>query len=146
MGSKQLRNRWEMRSWTDLHAVIGDAYSDFTQRIRYCAPTTDSNRARWPQHELWDVVREVIATDLGGMRSGVVPDEVKDANRSEHMRMLDRQLLGLFVSRAAASEIISDAFAELMEAHVEALLRASDEHPVPIGERLGRAAGRYQFT
>lgn len=39
MGSKQLRNRWEMRSWADLHAVIGDAYSDFTQRIRYSAPT-----------------------------------------------------------------------------------------------------------
>lgn len=145
MGSKQLRNRWEMRSWSDLRAVIGDAFTDFTQRIRYTAPTQDSNRARWPAHELWDVVETVIATDLAAMRSGVVPDEVKDANRTEHMAMLDAQLLGLLVSRAAAGGIPADSFDAFLKAHLLALKDASKAHPLPIDERLAKSAAKYRF-
>ena len=52
MGSKQLRNKWEMRSWANLDATIGDAFSDFCERTRYCTPFADSNRARWPIHDL----------------------------------------------------------------------------------------------
>lgn len=145
MGSKQLRNRWEMRSWADLDALIGDAFADFTQRIRYCAPTPDRNRARWPTHELWDGVAEIIDADLGAMRSGVVPDEVKDANRAEHMRMLDAQILGLLVSRAAAAGITPEGFDSFVKAHLLTLRDASREHPVPIGERLAKSAGQYRF-
>lgn len=145
MGSKQLRNRWEMRSWSDLDALIGDAYAEFTDRIRYCTPTHDRNRARWPTHELWQVVTDTIATNLGTMRSGVIPDEVKDANRAEHMRMLDVQILGLMVSRAAAGGIAPDAFDGFMRAHLLALREASREHPVPIEERLAKSKARYRF-
>lgn len=145
MGSKQLRNRWDMRSWSELDALIGDAYAEFVERIRYCAPPHDRNRSRWPTHELWDTVAEVIATDLGTMRSGVIPDEVKDANRAEHMRMLDAQILGLLVSRAAAGGIKPDAFDGFVRAHLLTLREASKEHPVPIAERLAKSAGRYRF-
>lgn len=145
MGAEQLRNRWAMRGWADLHAVIGDAYSDFVQRIRYCDPTADSNRARWPQHPLWDVVADVIATDLAAMRSGVVPDEVKDANRTEHQRMLDAQILGLLVSRAAAGGIAADDFEGFLKQHLLTLKDASTAHPRPIDERLAKADARYRF-
>lgn len=37
--------------------------------------------------------------------AGVLPSGVKTANRTEHLRMLDMQLLGLFVSRGAASDV-----------------------------------------
>jgi hypothetical protein len=53
MGSKQLRNKFEMRSWQDLYDMIGDAYTDFCDRMRYCSKAADSNRSRWPAHELW---------------------------------------------------------------------------------------------
>lgn len=145
MGSKQLRNRFEMRSWDDLRDMIGDAYSDFCQRMRYADPTTDSNRARWPTHELWDHVTQTITHDLQHHCAGVLPSDVKTANRVEHMRMLDMQLLGLFISRAAASDVPAIDFADFMESHVEALLRSLEEHPVAIGERLERAAGRYRW-
>lgn len=43
---------------------------------------------------------DVIASDLYAMRSGVVPEDVKIANRENHKRMLDMQILGLMVSDA----------------------------------------------
>lgn len=145
MGSSQLRGRWEMRSWADLDAMIGDAFTEFLTRIRYTCPTADSNRARWPTHELWDVVASVVATDLADMRSGVVPDEVKEANRAEHMRMLDGMILGLLVSRAAAGGVRVEGFDGFVRAHLLALRDASKAHPVPVAERLAKAEGRYRF-
>lgn len=145
MGSSQLRGRWEMRTWADLDAMIGDALADFVTRIRYTAPTADRNRARWPAHELWQVVCDTITADLRTMRSGVVPDAVKDANRAEHMRMLDGQLLGLLVSRAAAQGVTAEGFDAFVKAHLLALREASRDHPVPIAERLAKAAARYRF-
>ena len=145
MGSKQLRNRYQMRCWDDLHSMIGDAYRAFCESLRYCIQTGDSNRARWPTHELWQEVTRAIATDLSEMCSGVLPSAVKYANRAEHMRMLDRQILGLFVARAAASEVEGDGFEEFAEQHVEAVLRSSAEHPVPIAERIAKARGRYRL-
>ena len=38
LGSKQLRNRFEMRSWQDVHDTIGDAFTDSLGRIRYLHP------------------------------------------------------------------------------------------------------------
>jgi hypothetical protein len=145
MGSKQLRNRWEMRSWQDLRDIVGDAYAEFCEKIRYTCPTTDSNRARWPTHDLWREVASVIANDLHENCSGVLPSEVIETNRAEHMRMLDRQILGLLVSRAAASEVQPQEFAEFLDGHIEAIRRLSEEHPTPLAERIGKAAGRYRF-
>lgn len=145
MGSKQLRNRWEMRSWQDLRNMVGDAYTEFSEKIRYTCPTTDSNRARWPTHELWHKVGNVIALDLHENCSGVLPSDVIETNRAEHMRMLDRQILGLLVSRAAASEVKPQEFPNFVNSHMEALRRLSEEHPTPIDERLGKAINKYQF-
>ncbi|NKX37374.1 hypothetical protein HGG70_05420 [Rhodobacteraceae bacterium R_SAG4] len=145
MGSKQLRNRWEMRSWQDLRDMVADAYTEFCDKIRYTYPTTDSNRARWPTHDLWREVACVIANDLHENFSGVLPSEVIETNRAEHIRMLDRQILGLLVSRAAASEVQPHEFAEFLDGHIEAIRRMSDAHPTPLAERIGKAAGRYRF-
>ncbi|EDZ47600.1 conserved hypothetical protein [Rhodobacterales bacterium Y4I] len=145
MGSKQLRKRWEMRSWQELQDMVGDAYTEFCEKIRYTCPTADSNRARWPTHELWQQVGNVIALDLQENCAGVLPSDVIETNRAEHMRMLDRQILGLLVSRAAASEVKPQEFPDFVNSHMEALRRLSEEHPTPIDERLGKAIKKYQF-
>lgn len=145
-GRKQLRERFAIRGWDDLDAMIGDVFTDFCERMRYCIPTADRNRARWPTHELWEAVTHTVALDLHENISGVLPCDMKDANREEHMRLLDRQLLGLFISRAAASGVTYDEFSDFMENHINTLQRASDEHPVPLDERITKAAARYRWT
>ncbi|NRB19446.1 MAG: hypothetical protein HRU33_18265 [Rhodobacteraceae bacterium] len=38
MGSKQLRNKFEMRDWQDLRDIIGGAFTDTLSRVRYTTP------------------------------------------------------------------------------------------------------------
>lgn len=146
LGSKQLRNRFEMRNWQDIRDTIGDAFNDALGRIRYCIPTTDRNRARWPAHELWRQFESVIGNDLLQNCAGVLPSDVIHANRMAKMRELDAQLSGLFITRAAISDVSADEFEEFMENHTEALMQLVKEHPVQVEERMAKVGARYRWT
>ena len=146
LDSKQLRNRFEMRNWQDVRDVIGDAFTDALGRIRYTIPTTDRNRARWPVHGLWQQFEAVIGNDLLQNCAGVLPSDVIEANRDAKMRELDAQLVGLFITRAAISDVSGDGFDDFMKTHPEALMRLAKEHPVPVGDRIGKARSRYRLT
>jgi hypothetical protein len=145
LGSKQLRNKFELRNWDDIRNAIGDAFTDATRRIRYCEPTHDSNRARWPVHSLWRLYESVIANDLMVNCCGVLPGDVISANRAAKMRELDAMLCGVFVSRAAISGVQADDFEEFMDNHVTALMRLSDEHATKLEERIAKAKARYRL-
>ncbi|SMD13050.1 hypothetical protein [Primorskyibacter flagellatus] len=146
LGSKQLRNRFELRNWQDIRSTIGDAFTDATKRIRYCEPTHDRNRARWPAHDLWRMFDAVIGNDLRHNCCGVLPSDVIHANRAAKMRELDAQICGLFVSRAAISGVSAEEFSDFMETHVEALLRTVEEHSASLEERLAKAQNRYRLA
>jgi len=145
LGSKQLRNKFEMRSWQDVRDTIGDAFTDSLRRIRYCIPSPDANRARWPTHALWRQFESVIGDDLQNNHAGVLPNDVINANKIAKMRELDALLSGLFITRAAIADVNGDAFDEFMERHVETLLLLIGEHPASIEERIAKARGRYRL-
>ncbi|WP_282094404.1 hypothetical protein [Epibacterium ulvae] len=96
MGAKQLRHRWEMRSRQDLPDMLGYAYAELCEKIRYTCPTSDSNGARWPTHDIWRAIASVIANDLYENCSGVLPSEVIETNRAEHMRCWTAKYLGFW--------------------------------------------------
>lgn len=101
LGAKQLRNRFEMRNWQDIRSTIGDACTDATKRIRYCEPSHDRNRARWPTHSLWRLFEAVITNDLMHNCCGVQPSDMIYANRIAKMRELDAQVCRLATSRTS---------------------------------------------
>ena len=146
LGSKQLRNKFKMRSWQDVHDMIGDAFTDALKRISYREPTSDRNRSRWPLHPLWRLFEDVIGNDLQTNCCGVLPSDIRDANRVAKMRELDAQLLGLFVTRAAISDVSIEGFQDFMDQHTAALQRLSEVHPVTLEDRLARAKGRYRWS
>ncbi len=125
--------------------MIGDAYAAFFEKVRYCVPATDSNRSRWQKHVLWQIVEGVMEGNLKGHRSGVLPDDVKTVNREEHKHMLDAQILGLMVSRAATEGIKADDTDAFLKRHAATLTDISKAHPIPLEERLAKVASRYQF-
>lgn len=146
LGSKQLRNRFGLRNWQDIRDTIGDAFTDAIDRIRYCDPTQDRNRARWPVHSLWRQFATVVGHDLRYNCCGVLPSDVVQANRAAKMREIDAQICGLFVTRAAISGVQASDFEDFMDIHTEALLRMCGEHPASLEERLAKATARYRLT
>jgi len=145
LGSKQLRNRFEMRSWQDVRDTIGDAFADSLTRFRYCYPIADSNRARWPVHDLWRQFDNVIGNNLANYRSGVQPSTIIQANREAKMRELDAQLAGLLITRAAISGVSGDGFYEFLDRHAETLALLIKEHSVVVDDRIAKAGAKYRL-
>ena len=77
--------------------------------------------------------------------SGVLPSDVIQANSAAKMRELDALLAGIFITRAAISDVSADDFDEFMENHVGALQRQVMEHPKSMEERIEKARGRYRL-
>ncbi len=90
-------------------------------------------------------VAGVISNDLLQNRVGVLPRNVIHANRIAKMRELDALLSGIFITRAAISDVPADEFEVFMEKHVEALLRLVEEHSISVEERFSKAQGRYRL-
>jgi hypothetical protein len=88
----------------------------------------------------------VISNDLLKNCAGVLPSNVIEANRAAKMRELDAQLVGVFITRAAISDVSGDDFDDFMDNHVEALMRQTKEHPVPVGDRIGKARTKYRLS
>ena len=125
--------------------MIGDVFEESLTKMRYAEPQTDGNRARWPDHELWALLRSVVENNLSDYRSGVIPSEVRDVNRSEHMRMTDQNILGNLIARAVASDIKADEFWTFVTLHINELRGISDAHKLTLEERFAKASGRYRF-
>ncbi len=87
----------------------------------------------------------VVGSDLSNMRSGVVPEDVKTANREAHKRVLDAQTLGLMISSAAAAGVEPIEIEGSFRRNHLALKHRSKEYPVPVEECLNKAKARYQF-
>jgi hypothetical protein len=145
VGSKCLRRRWEIKGWADLDATIGDVFNESLDKMRYVQPQIDRNRSRWPDDELWTILRGVYEANLAGYRSGVVPSEVKEVNRAEHQRMLDQNITGNLIARAVSSGVNADGFWAFVGAQTTELKRMAEDHRMTLDQRFAKAEGKYRF-
>lgn len=144
-GSKCLRRRWEIKSWQDLDAMIGDLFNESMDKMRYSEPQIDGNRSRWPDHALWTHIRDIASNGLAQYRSGVVPSDVRDVNRAEHQRMTDQNITGNLIARAVASEVKPAEFWDFARRHLADLRHLSEQHHLTLEQRFAKAEGRYRF-
>lgn len=145
LGSKQLRKRFELNGWADIHQGIGDAFADAVSRMRYTRRSQDSNRARWPMHELWVQFQKTINQGLDANRCGIIASDVISANREAKTHELDALLCGVFITRAALENIEPEGFEAFMKGHTKRLQSLCDKHPVELPVRIGNARARYSL-
>lgn len=144
-GKDHLRKSWSSKKWVDVDNRLGDLLLAMVDAIRYTVPTQDSNRSRWANHSIWDLVRDEIEGDLFEMMCGLEPNAVKEVLRREHVDMLNAQIRGLAASCAAAMGIsLSDA--NKVPGMVAGMLREFvREQPIAFEKKMARAADRYVF-
>lgn len=50
--------------YSDLDDMLGDMMQETLSAIRYCVPSSDTNRARWSVDPLWSRVQQEVQSDL----------------------------------------------------------------------------------
>lgn len=108
-GKDLLKDRWNIRTWSDLFDRYGSLAAEALQTIRYTDPTTDTNRARWPNHALWVVVAEAVSGDLFEMQATADPMALRDIVKDEKHHELMRQFVGTGISLAALEGVSFEA-------------------------------------
>lgn len=143
-GKKLLKDTWSIRTWEDLDRRIGDVFAQAIQKVRYAEPNVDTNRARWPEHQLWKEVRRIIASDLFKMRNFAEPSTVKLVEREAYDNLLCQQIAGLVISRAALAGISYDKLPSYAQTTGHLMADQFARHLEKARKRLGRAADRYR--
>ena len=144
-GKKHLKDRWGITTWEDFDNKLGDLYLRAISDIRYITEAPDTNRARWPNHPLWDVVRNEVSGDLFEMASGVGPGVIKEILRNDLCEMLSHQIVGLSASLGSALGLGEDAASEIPEIVARDLEMYLEERPKDFARKMERAGSRYVF-
>ena len=144
-GKDHLKDRWQIRNWADLDNRLGDLMAKSANAVRYCIPTSDSNRSRWPDDPIWQIARREVTADLFEMRSHADPDRVREVLRSEHRRMLQAQILGLTISAAVTDGKSADDFESYIKHLPVQLLKYANHQFDSIDKRFAKACKRHTF-
>lgn len=142
-GKDDLKERWKITKWADLHDRFGDLVATTLRAIRHACPNGDSNRSRWPESALWQAVRAEVEHDLLEMRSDACPERVKVVQRDAHAKMLFGQIAGLHVAAAAVLGVEFTALPAFAVTSGEQLAARIQSDPERFARKLADAAARY---
>ena len=145
-GKDLLKDRWGIRTWEQFFDRFGDLCREAGEVVRYVEPDgSDPNRARWPNHAIWDIVCGEMNDDLTEMRSGADPNPMKEVHREEHIAMLFRNLLGSSITLGALHGADTDGLMDVFDdlaANMNAEVKADPERAA---KQLQDAKDRYVF-
>jgi len=143
-GKDYLKGKWDVTGWGGLFDQLDDIFKDMLTSMRYVAPTSDSNRSRWSNHPLWEIVSKEIAENAMQHVPTVTRERLKEASLRDKVEWLETNILGNIVSHAALSGVAPERF----EAHLDELplrLRHLNRiHGTQLNVRLRKAAQRYE--
>jgi len=146
-GKRIMKDRWGITTWEDFDAKFGDVIAEAFEKIRYCEPDpTDTNRARWPNHEIWDMAKVDSDTDLSEMRSHVAASAVKEVHKADQIKMILALALGNCTTLAALEGVESDELQGYMVDVGQRLRMEIQADPERAANKLSKAKERYRFV
>ncbi|SFJ54473.1 hypothetical protein [Celeribacter neptunius] len=146
-GKRIMKDRWGITTWEDFDAKFGDVIAEAFEKIRYCEPDpTDTNRARWPNHEIWDIAKVDADEDLTELRSHVGASAVKEVHKADQIKMILALALGNCTTLAALEGVESDDLQGYMQDMGERLRTEIQADPERAANKLSKAKERYRFV
>jgi hypothetical protein len=145
-GKDLLKDRWGIRTWKQFFDLFGDLCREAGQVVRCAEPDGgDPNRARWPNHPLWEIACAEMNCDLTEMRSGADPNPMKEVQREEHIGLIFRNLLGSSITLGALHDTNVDGLEGIfgqLAANMTSEVKAAPERAA---KQLQDAKDRYVF-
>ncbi|SFT93195.1 hypothetical protein SAMN05216236_113100 [Sedimentitalea nanhaiensis] len=145
-GKDLLKDTWNIRTWAQFYDRFGDLCRHSGEVVRYATPSpTDPNRARWPNHPLWETVCADMNDDLCDMRSGCDPNPMKEVHREQHISVLTRNILGSTITLAALRGIGQEGLETFFSVTAKDLSGMVRKSPEKTAKQLENAKNRYVF-
>lgn len=145
VAKRHLKDVWGIKGWESFYTLLPEVYGNLLHDIRYCAPTTDENRSRWPTHPMWIAVKEIVDTKLFEFIPNLTPEEYAAIKRDQKLDELRTQIVGLAISTAAIEGIkaseIRDYLARTGQQTKSAVPNSNDM----LCAKLARAKGKYGY-
>lgn len=145
-GKDLLKDRWNIRTWAQFFDRFGDLCRESGEVVRYTAPDgTDVNRARWPNHLLWELACAEMNGDLMEMRSGCDPNPLKEVHKEQQIAMILRNILGCSTTLAALNGVQFQDLPCFFKSTADELVHKVALHPEKSAKQLEDAKNRYVF-
>jgi len=146
-GKDLLKDTWNIRTWEDMFARFGDLCAQTGNVIRYAEPScSDRNRARWPNHPLWEIAAAEIVSELFEMREGEDPNQVKAVIREKHIATLLKNIRGGAVTLAALEGVEFGALPDFFAETAKRFTHDVHTEPEHLARMLQNARERYIFV
>ncbi|MCC3306604.1 hypothetical protein [Sneathiella sp. HT1-7] len=114
-GKKELKDKWNIRTFTDLENSIGDVFNDAVEKVRYLDDfQTDGNVTRQRMHPLWLSAMECLSKKLTDYRSGLVPGQVREVFREQQAETYMQQITGNAAGLAVVLELEEEEIRETL--------------------------------
>lgn len=108
-GKDELKEMWNIRTFDDLEAFIGDAYRHALNQVRYLEDgQTDTNVTRQELHPLWIAAQATLDHSLIDYRSGIAPGRIVEIAREEAKRLYGQNILGNAAGLAVTLGLTND--------------------------------------
>ena len=145
-GKDLLKDRWNIRTWEDLFARYGDLIREAFEVVRYTIPNGDKNRARWPNHPIWNIAQSEMNTEMFEMREGADPNPLKQIQKEEKARQLEQLILGTTISHAALNGQSFETLPEYFKQVGTVLGDRIKTDPERYAKQLDHANDKYVFV
>lgn len=97
---RHLKDKWDVTTWGELRDKLPHILHHALCDVRYTQPSTDSNRARWPDHPLWTIAHDAFGRDMEDLASMADRAEIDRILELKSDEALCSQISGYLFSRA----------------------------------------------
>jgi hypothetical protein len=146
-GKKELKDRWQIKTFDDVDCAIGDVFDHAVADVRYVAQLqSDSNVTRQHLHPLWKAVIEHVKQALTDFSCGLLPGQVKEIERQLAIDTYSALTLGNLAGWAVAQGLDDDEIELELPDRVRAfLIAAINDEGGKFRKSIDRARERLYF-
>lgn len=146
-GKKELKDRWNIRTFADVDCAIGDVIRHALNEVRYLAERQgDSNVTRQRLDPLWVAMTEQVEHGLYECRAGLTPSQIKEVERQlaidTYTALVLGNVAGLAVAEGMDDEQVEMALYDRMHGLVTAAINDPEKK---FWRSVGRARERLHF-
>lgn len=105
-GKKELKDKYNLRSFKDFEDSIGDVFVNTAEKVRYINDGQAlSNVSRSLPHPLWEAVTTTLERNLFEYRSGLLPGQVREVIREHQEEVYWQQIQGNIAGLAVIQDL-----------------------------------------